>query len=164
MLLNDFFIIDDWQPAVASAGNDLDSRGPITGSARAILRINWGHPIFEGHFPGRPVVPGACLLQIVKELVSMALDSEVRLTRADQIKFISMIGPDEDETVWMNLTWNQAQQTQQARQNQETQQTRENLPPGALSNGWQVRAEGTHAGDICFRFKGSFLAGSDYAD
>jgi 3-hydroxyacyl-[acyl-carrier-protein] dehydratase len=150
MLLNDFFIIDDWQP-----GNGL---------ARAILRINWGHPIFEGHFPGRPVVPGACLLQIVKELVSMALGSEVRLTRADQIKFISMIGPDEDETMWMNLKWNEAQRTQPARQNQETQQTREDLPPEASSNGWQVTAEGTHAGDVCFRFKGSFLAGSDYAD
>jgi 3-hydroxyacyl-[acyl-carrier-protein] dehydratase len=123
MLLNDFFIIDDWQP-----GNGL---------ARAILRINWGHPIFEGHFPDRPVVPGACLLQIVKELMSMAIDSEVRLIRADQIKFISMIGPDEDETMWMNLTWNQA---------------------------LQVTAEGTHAGDVCFRFKGSFQAGSDYAD
>jgi 3-hydroxyacyl-[acyl-carrier-protein] dehydratase len=122
MLLNDFFIIDDWQP-----GNGL---------ARAILRINWGHPIFEGHFPDRPVVPGACLLQIVKELMSMAIDSEVRLIRADQIKFISMIGPDEDETMWMNLTWNQA---------------------------LQVTAEGTHAGDVCFRFKGSFQAGSDYA-
>lgn len=122
MLLNDFFIIDDWQP-----GNGL---------ARAILRINWGHPIFEGHFPGRPVVPGACLLQIVKELVSMATDSEVTLIRADQIKFIAMIGPDLDETVWMNLTWNQA---------------------------LQVTAEGTHAGDVCFRFKGSFQAGSDYA-
>ena len=122
MLLNDFFIIDDWQP-----GNGL---------ARAILRINWGHPIFEGHFPGRPVVPGACLLQIVKELVSMATDSEVTLIRADQIKFISMIGPGEDETLWMNLTWNQV---------------------------LQVTAEGTHAGDVCFRFKGSFQAGSDYA-
>jgi 3-hydroxyacyl-[acyl-carrier-protein] dehydratase len=152
MLLNDFFIIDDWQPAVASAGNGLDSRGPITCSARAILRINWGHPIFEGHFPGRPVVPGACLLQIVKELVSMAIGSEVRLTRADQIKFISMIGPDLDETVWMNLTWSQAAEA------------RENFPPEALPKGWQVTAEGTHAGDICFRFKGSFLAGSDYAD
>jgi 3-hydroxyacyl-[acyl-carrier-protein] dehydratase len=138
MLLNDFFIIDDWQP-----GNGL---------ARAILRINWGHPIFEGHFPGRPVVPGACLLQIVKELVSMAIGSEVSLTRADYVKFISMIGPDLDETVWMNLTWNQAQQA------------REDLPPKAPPNGWQVTAEGTHAGDVCFRFKGSFLAGSDYAD
>jgi 3-hydroxyacyl-[acyl-carrier-protein] dehydratase len=122
MLLNDFFIIDDWQP-----GNGL---------ARAILRINWGHPIFEGHFPGRPVVPGACLLQIVKELVSMATDSEVTLIRADQIKFIAMISPDLDETVWMSLTWNEA---------------------------LQVTAEGTHAGDVCFRFKGSFQAGSDYA-
>jgi len=138
MLLNDFFIIDDWQP-----GNGL---------ARAILRINWGHPIFEGHFPDRPVVPGACLLQVVKELVSMAIGSEVRLTRADQIKFISMIGPDLDETVWMNLTWNQAQQA------------RADLPPEGPPNGWQVTVEGTHAGDVCFRFKGSFLAGSDYAD
>ena len=122
MLLNDFFIVDDWQPG--------------DGLARAILRINWRHPIFEGHFPGRPVVPGACLLQIMKELVSMALGNEMRLIRADQIKFISMIGPDEDETMWMNLTWNQA---------------------------LQVTAEGTHAGDVCFRFKGSFQAGSDYA-
>jgi 3-hydroxyacyl-[acyl-carrier-protein] dehydratase len=138
MLLDDFFIIDDWQP-----GNGL---------ARAILRINWGHPIFEGHFPGRPVVPGACLLQIVKELLSMAVSSEVRLTRTDQIKFISMIGPDLDETVWINLTWNEALQI------------RENLPPGAPPYGWQVKAEGTHAGDVRFRFKGSFLAGSDYAD
>jgi 3-hydroxyacyl-[acyl-carrier-protein] dehydratase len=122
MLLNDFFFVDDWQPG--------------DGLARAILRINWGHPIFEGHFPGRPVVPGACLLQIVKELVSMALGNEIRLIRAGQIKFISMIGPDEDETVWMNLTWNEA---------------------------LQVTAEGMHAGDVCFRFKGSFQAGSDYA-
>ena len=122
MLLNDFFFVDDWQPG--------------DGLARAILRINWRHPILEGHFPGRPVVPGACLLQIMKELVSMALGNEMRLIRADQIKFISMIGPDEDETVWMNLTWNEA---------------------------LQVTAEGTHAGDVCFRFKGSFQAGSDYA-
>lgn len=127
MLLNDFFFIEDWQPA--------------DGSAQAILRINWGHPIFEGHFPGRPVVPGACLLQIVKELLSMAMDSELRLIRADQIKFISMIGPDEDETVWMNLTWGHS------------------LPDTRLL----VNAEGTHAGDICFRFKGFFQAGSDYA-
>ncbi len=135
MLLNDFFIIDDWQ-----SGNGL---------TRAILRVNWRHPIFEGHFPGRPVVPGACLLQLVKELVSMAIGSEVRLLRADQLKFVSMIGPDLDETVWMNLAWDEAHR-----------RAGSPLPPA----GWQVTAEGTHAGEICFRFKGSFQAGSDYAD
>jgi 3-hydroxyacyl-[acyl-carrier-protein] dehydratase len=128
MLLDDLFIIDDWQPG--------------DGLARAFLRINWGHPIFEGHFPGRPVVPGACLLQIVKELMSMALGSEVRLVRADQIKFISMIGPDEDETMWMNVTWDSS------------------LPSAVF----RVTAEGIHANEVCFRLKGSFQAGSDYAD
>jgi 3-hydroxyacyl-[acyl-carrier-protein] dehydratase len=141
MLLNDFFIIDDWQPAVASAGNSLDSPGSIAGSARAILRINWGHPIFEGHFPGRPVVPGACLLQGMKELLSMAIGEDVRLTRANQLKFISVIVPDLNETVWLNITWN----------------------PSLSPRGWQITAEGTHADEIFFRFKGSFQAGSDYA-
>jgi len=81
--------------------------------------------------------------------VSMAVGSEVRLTRADQIKFISMIGPDENETVWMNLTWNQTQRPEDTA-----------FPPARL----QVTAEGIHADEVCFRFKGSFLAGSDYAD
>jgi len=139
MLLNDFFIIHDWQPAGALAGDGTDSPGLIAGSARAILRINWNHPIFEGHFPGRPLVPGACLLQLVKELVSMAINSEVRLIRADQVKFISMIGPDMDEMVWMNLTWK------------------------PTPTGWPVTAEGIHADEVFFRFKGSFQAGSDYA-
>ncbi len=154
MLLNDFFIIDDWQPADALAGDGTDSRGFIAGSVRAILRINWNHPIFEGHFPGRPMVPGACLLQLVKELMSMAINSEVRLIRAYQVKFISMISPDMDETMWMNLTWNPALPP------------KETLPPtDALPTptGWPVTAEGTHADEVFFRFKGSFQAGSDYA-
>lgn len=148
MLLNDFFIIDDWQPAAALGGDSPDAPGATAGSARATLRINWRHPIFEGHFPGRPVVPGACLLQLVKELLSIAIDSEVSLTRADQIKFISMISPDHNETVWMNVSWNPSPPAEN-----------DPLPP----HQWQVTAEGIHADEVFFRFKGTFQAGSDYA-
>ena len=32
------------------------------------ITINSGHQIFEGHFPGQPVTPGVCMMQIIKEL------------------------------------------------------------------------------------------------
>lgn len=33
------------------------------------VKLNPGHPVYQGHFPGHPVVPGVCLLQLIKECV-----------------------------------------------------------------------------------------------
>ena len=34
-------------------------------------------PIFAGHFPGQPIVPGACLVQIAEDLTSQQLGRTV---------------------------------------------------------------------------------------
>src|SRR3978361_1636702 len=60
---------------------------------RAILKINPDHAIFKGHFPGQPVVPGVCMLQIVKELVEKAVGSPTRLHNGHDLKFLSVIDP-----------------------------------------------------------------------
>ncbi|MEI7662905.1 MAG: 3-hydroxyacyl-ACP dehydratase [Bacteroidota bacterium] len=60
----------------------------------AVCRLNPGHSIFTGHFPGNPVVPGVCQVQMVKELVEKTLEKQVRLTESDNIKFLSMISPE----------------------------------------------------------------------
>ena len=39
----------------------------------AEISIDVHHKIFEGHFPGQPVLPGVCMIQIVKELVEKAM-------------------------------------------------------------------------------------------
>lgn len=31
------------------------------------VRLDAAHPIYAGHFPGNPVLPGVCTLQIVRE-------------------------------------------------------------------------------------------------
>ena len=31
------------------------------------IKLNPEHPVYQGHFPGHPVVPGVCLLQLIKE-------------------------------------------------------------------------------------------------
>jgi 3-hydroxyacyl-[acyl-carrier-protein] dehydratase len=80
MLLNDFFTI-----------TSLSGEGP---SFKALLALNPRHRIFGGHFPGQPVVPGVCLMQMVKEVLETALGGGgLRLTRADQLKFIALIDP-----------------------------------------------------------------------
>ncbi len=66
-----------------------------TGNAvKAALAINKDSEIFKGHFPGQPVVPGACMLQIVKDVLEIAMDAHVTLKKAGQLKFMSMITPD----------------------------------------------------------------------
>jgi 3-hydroxyacyl-[acyl-carrier-protein] dehydratase len=62
-------------------------------SAKLELELNASHPIFAGHFPSQPVVPGACLLQMVKEIMQTILDSNLQLIKAHQLKFMSPIDP-----------------------------------------------------------------------
>ena len=60
----------------------------------ALLEVDAESDIFNGHFPEQPVVPGACMLQTVKEILEDALKTSIRLLRADNIKFLNMITPD----------------------------------------------------------------------
>jgi 3-hydroxyacyl-[acyl-carrier-protein] dehydratase len=58
------------------------------------LALNARHRIFEGHFPGQPVVPGVCLVQMVKEVTETVLGGgAMRLAKAGQIKFIALLDP-----------------------------------------------------------------------
>lgn len=63
------------------------------GQVSARIGLNVSHPIFEGHFPGQPVLPGVCQMAIVKDLLEKALQKPLRLKKADQVKFLSMIDP-----------------------------------------------------------------------
>jgi 3-hydroxyacyl-[acyl-carrier-protein] dehydratase len=59
----------------------------------AVVSLNEKHPIYNGHFPGNPVVPGVCQIQIVKELVEKAVSHQLVLRESDNVKFLSMISP-----------------------------------------------------------------------
>lgn len=79
-----------------SIGSDLFSVNHIThgdGSIRVELGINADSEILKGHFPGHPVVPGASMLQLVKEVLEQNLEVGLRLKKADHLKFMSLIEP-----------------------------------------------------------------------
>lgn len=60
---------------------------------RVSLMIIREHPVFEGHFPGNPVLPGVCTLQIVGELLSKFLRQKLMLVKSENIKFMSLVVP-----------------------------------------------------------------------
>ena len=70
----------------------------------AAIRFNPRHSIFAGHFPGQPVVPGVCMVQIVKQLALRALGREnMLLSQAHQLKFLQLIVPEQEALIDIDL-------------------------------------------------------------
>lgn len=84
----------------------ITSLEKLDGKVNVMLEINAAHKIFEGHFPGQPVVPGVCMMQIVKEVLEEALDKATRLISADNLKFLSIIDPFENNMINVELKYN----------------------------------------------------------
>lgn len=80
MLLKDFYSIEKI---------DQESDQEYT----AFIRLNPAHSIFKGHFPDNPVVPGVCMMQVVKELVAKITDRKLVLSSSKNIKFMAIINP-----------------------------------------------------------------------
>ncbi len=59
----------------------------------AQLALNAAHPIFKGHFPQQPVVPGVCMMQTLQELLEKCLQRKLLLQKAANMKFLVMIDP-----------------------------------------------------------------------
>ncbi len=57
------------------------------------IAINSESEIFHGHFPGQPVLPGVCSIEIIRESLSLMVGSEVHLCKIMQCKFTGMVNP-----------------------------------------------------------------------
>lgn len=91
MLLNDFFTIND----------TVTSETEIW----AELLINSDHRIFEGHFPNQPVVPGVCMMQMVKEILEQVIGKETNLKQAADMKFLAVINPQENNLIHASIKY-----------------------------------------------------------
>jgi 3-hydroxyacyl-[acyl-carrier-protein] dehydratase len=70
---------------------------------RGSIGFDPGHSVFNGHFPGQPVVPGACLLDMVTDIAAMQLHSSLFLVDAPVIKFLQQVLP--EHTLTVHISW-----------------------------------------------------------
>ncbi len=75
----------------------------------AVIQINKNHDVFKGHFPGNPVMPGVCMVQIIKELTEKATDKNLFLAVASNIKFMAIINPEKNDTLKLSITIKEAE-------------------------------------------------------
>lgn len=91
ILLGDFF--------------DIISLESDENSINALLEIDPGHKIFEGHFPNQPVVPGVCQLQMIKEVLEQQLQQQTQLHSAAEMKFLAVIDPTQNNIINVSIKY-----------------------------------------------------------
>ena len=91
MLQDDFFYF-----------TPLQAEGNII---KTTLELNPAHQIFVGHFPGNPIVPGVCMLQMVKEILENVIANKTQLLKASDMKFLAVLNPNDNQFVDLELTY-----------------------------------------------------------
>lgn len=81
MVLKDFY-------KVLSEEKISDSKYTIT------ILVNEKHEIFKGHFPGNPIMPGVCMIQIIKELAEKITQQTLMIQTLSNVKFMALINPE----------------------------------------------------------------------
>ena len=95
MLLNTFFEV------IEQSANKTEKNTTLL----AKIKLNKDHSIFQGHFPGMPIVPGVCMTQIVKELLEGELGTPLFFTSGSNIKFLSIINPEKNSDLKVEIVY-----------------------------------------------------------
>ncbi|MBL0736171.1 3-hydroxyacyl-ACP dehydratase [Flavobacterium sp. GN10] len=81
MILQDFY-------KILSEEKVSDSKYTVT------ILVNEKHEVFKGHFPGNPIMPGVCMIQIIKELTESITKSSLMIQSLANVKFMALINPE----------------------------------------------------------------------
>lgn len=60
---------------------------------RVCIHPEW--PIFKAHFPGHPITPGVCIVQMVQELLQNLVHRKLCLCQAKNVKYFAILSPEE---------------------------------------------------------------------
>jgi 3-hydroxyacyl-[acyl-carrier-protein] dehydratase len=77
-------------------------------SFKVKIILNKESDIFKGHFPGLPVVPGVCMMAIIKEQLQDYLNRTLILINSSNMKFLSLINPLENDEVDVTVKYSEA--------------------------------------------------------
>ena len=112
----------------------IDSVHTEGGTISARITFDIAHPIFGGHFPDMPIVPGVCQTQMLGEVLAQSLGRELHLTSAASIKFLSLVDPNKTPSLDLSVNYT------------------------AIDNGaYNVTAQYSWNETVFFKFKGAYI-------
>ena len=81
MLIKDFYIV--------GSKETLED-----GSYLFSVSLNPNHEVYKGHFPEKPITPGVCNIQMIKELCEDVMQKPLTLSKIDRCRLTAMVTPD----------------------------------------------------------------------
>lgn len=90
-------LIEDFYQIVSSKNED--------GVLVSTVVLNKDHEIYRAHFPGNPITPGVCIVEILKAIVCEEFDRELMFNQVSNIKFLKVISPIETPRVEYHIKY-----------------------------------------------------------
>lgn len=97
------------------------------------VEINPEDSLFKGHFPERPVLPGVCTIQIIRECVCSLIKNNLHFMEISQCKFMGMVVPDIDNKLTLQVSFKEE------------------------AGGYIVNANIINSGRVVFKIKGTLM-------
>lgn len=67
------------------------------------VKLEKGHLVYAGHFPGDPVSPGVCNLQMVKECAEIVAGRSLTFSNISQYRLMSVVSPYKHDTLQITV-------------------------------------------------------------
>ncbi|MAN26539.1 MULTISPECIES: hypothetical protein [Mesonia] len=68
------------------------------------FKLNANHELYTGHFPNQKVTPAVVMIHLFKELAENFTTERLQLKQASNLKFLSVLNPDENNLFICNGT------------------------------------------------------------
>ena len=68
-----------------------------------LVALNKDCDIYNGHFPGMPVAPGVCNIQMIKECTERMTGKQLLLSNISQCKLMTLITPQQHSELLVNI-------------------------------------------------------------
>ena len=89
----------------------IQSLSDTNSQIEATINLMADHAIFSGHFPGQPVLPGVCMMEMVAEVMGVHLKSSFRISGGPLIKFLRMIDPRLNPSIHLEIKYQSSAHT-----------------------------------------------------
>jgi 3-hydroxymyristoyl/3-hydroxydecanoyl-(acyl carrier protein) dehydratase len=73
-----------------------------SGQAVVEFRLRADYPGFDGHFPGEPVLPGMCHIDLAVQAAECVFSTPLRLAAVRRARFTRKVVPGEALEVWLD--------------------------------------------------------------
>ncbi len=75
-------------------------------SGATVFRVELlpGCKVYEGHFPGNPVSPGACNMQMIKELAERISGQPLHIASIKQCRLMAVVSPQDTPSLAVTAT------------------------------------------------------------